>query len=97
MECLVYIANCMYLLSYFMNAMLRLRILTVTAACCLMAYFLLRPEPMMTVVCWNMFFVALNIYQITGLVRRQRAQRATDQQSSRKMAGYKAEWIFDPA
>ncbi len=69
MESLVYMANGMYLASYFMKDMLHLRILTVTAALCLVAYFYFRAEPMMTVVCWNLFFVALNIFQITRLVR----------------------------
>ncbi len=68
MEFLVYMANGMYLASYFMKDMLHLRILTVAAALCLVAYFYVRPEPMMTVVCWNLFFVALNVFQITRIV-----------------------------
>jgi hypothetical protein len=68
MESLVYMANGMYLASYFMKDMLHLRILTVTAALCLVAYFYFRPEPMMTVVCWNLFFVALNVFQIIRIV-----------------------------
>ncbi len=75
MESLVYIANCMYLLSYFMNDMLRLRLLTVAAACCLVAYFYFRPEPMMTIIGWNLFFVALNIFQISCLVRKRRQEK----------------------
>ena len=68
MESLIYMANGLYLVSYFMNDILRLRILTVTAACCLAAYFYMQPVPMMTVVCWNLFFVALNIFQIVRLL-----------------------------
>ncbi len=68
MEFLIYIANGMYLVSYFMKDMLHLRILTVFAALCLVAYFYMRPEPMMTVVCWNLFFVALNVFQIARIV-----------------------------
>ena len=75
MEALVYIANGLYLLSYFMNDMLRLRLLTVTAACCLVGYFYCRPEPLMTVICWNLFFVALNVFQIVRLARAKRAER----------------------
>lgn len=71
MEALVYIANVLYLASYFMSDLLRLRLLTVTAACVLVAYFSLRPEPMITVICWNLFFVALNIFQIFRIVRCQ--------------------------
>lgn len=68
MEALVYIANTLYLASYFMQDLLRLRLLTITAAICLVGYFYLRPEPLMTVVCWNLFFVALNVFQIGRLV-----------------------------
>ena len=73
MEILVYIANMLYLASYFMNDMLRLRLLTVIAACVLVAYFYFRPEPLMTVVGWNLFFVALNLVQIGRILylRRQ--------------------------
>ena len=68
MEILVYMANGMYLASYFMKEMLHLRMLTVAAALCLSAYFYIRPDPMMTVVSWNLFFVALNVFQITRIV-----------------------------
>lgn len=68
MELLVYIANGMYLVSYSMKDMLYLRVLTVVAALCLVAYFYIRPEPMMTVVCWNLFFVALNLLQIARTI-----------------------------
>ena len=68
MEILVYMANGMYLASYFMKEMLHLRMLTVVAALCLSAYFYIRPNPMMTVVCWNLFFVALNVMQIVRIV-----------------------------
>ena len=80
MEALVYVANGLYLASYFMNDMLRLRLLTITAACLLVAYFYFRPEPMMTVIFWNLFFVALNLFQIARLAggksRKQRASAA---------------------
>jgi hypothetical protein len=81
MEILVYTANGMYLASYFMKEMLHLRMLTVAAALCLSAYFYFRPEPMMTVVCWNLFFVALNVFQITRIaMARSRSKniRASD-------------------
>lgn len=75
MESLVYIANGLYLTSYFVNDLLRLRFLTITAACCLAAYFYLRPEPMFTIIGWNLFFVALNLFQIARLVRQRSAGR----------------------
>jgi|TARA_B100000315_G_scaffold61911_1_gene56210 hypothetical protein len=67
MESLIYIANGMYLLAYFMNDMLKLRVLTIIATSCLVVYFSLRPEPMVTIICWNLFFAALNIGQVCWL------------------------------
>ena len=73
METLVYVANILYLLSYFVQDMLRLRVLTVFAASCLVGYFYFQPEPMMTVVCWNLFFIALNIVQLGRIVATRRS------------------------
>lgn len=75
MEALIYIANMLYLASYFMQDILRLRALTITAAMCLVGYFYLRPEPLMTVVWWNLFFVALNAFHISRVLTRRRARR----------------------
>ncbi len=82
MESLVYIANLLYLASYFMQDLLRLRVLTITAALCLVAYFYLRPEPLMTVVCWNVFFVALNVVQIGRVLAARRSGRAVEHRAS---------------
>ena len=72
METLVYVANILYLLSYFVQDMLRLRVLTVFAATCLVGYFYFQPEPMMTVVCWNVFFIALNVFQLGRIIVERR-------------------------
>ena len=72
MEILINAANILYLLSYFVRDMMKLRVLTVVAASCLIAYFYFRPEPIMTVVYWNLFFVAQNAYWIVRLVAGQR-------------------------
>ena len=72
MEALIYIANVLYLLSYFVQDMLRLRILTVIAASLLVCYFYFQPIPMMTVVYWNLFFIALNIFQLGRLLLKKR-------------------------
>jgi hypothetical protein len=63
MEALVYAANILYLLSYTVRDILHLRVLTIVAACCLVSYFYNQAEPLMTVVYWNVFFVALNALQ----------------------------------
>jgi len=64
------------LLSYFVKDMLKLRILTVVAASCLIAYFDFQPEPMLTVVYWNSFFVAQNAFAIVRLVIKRPAMAA---------------------
>jgi len=68
METLIYVANLMYVAAYFMNDLLRLRVLTVTAATCLAIYFYHQPVPMLTVVVWNVFFILLNLAQIARLL-----------------------------
>ena len=67
MEALVYAANILYLCSYLVRDILHLRILTIIAACCLVAYFWNQPEPLMTVVGWNLFFVGLNAFQLSRI------------------------------
>lgn len=74
METLIYIANILYLFSYFVQDMLRLRILTVCAATCLVTYFYLQPQPMMTVVMWNLFFIGLNVMQLARILWARRAE-----------------------
>jgi len=72
MEAFVYAANFLYLTSYLVRDILHLRMLTIVAACCLVTYFYNQAEPMMTVVCWNLFFVALNIFQLTRIYLERR-------------------------
>ncbi len=82
MESLVYAANGMYVLAYFMTDILRMRILTVAAACCLATYFYCQPEPLMTVVSWNIFFIFLNLFQIARVVRKRKSEQATTQEDN---------------
>jgi len=64
MELLIYVANTLYLVAYAVRDILHLRMLTVVATCCLAVYFYNQSQPMMTVVYWNVFFVALNAIQL---------------------------------
>jgi hypothetical protein len=70
METLVYAANILYLLSYMVRDILLLRIFTIIAACCLVTYFYNQAEPLMTVVYWNLFFVAMNAIQLAFILRK---------------------------
>ncbi len=80
MELLVNIANILYVIAYFTMDMLRLRLLTIVAACCLAAYFYSQPEPMFNVVAWNMFFISLNMIQIFRLLKNRAKPTATQAQ-----------------
>lgn len=72
MDILINAANVLYVIAYFTMDMLRLRLLTVTAACCLAVYFYSQPVPMLNVVAWNVFFIALNLVQVGRLVLARR-------------------------
>jgi hypothetical protein len=62
--------------------MLHLRLLTIVAACCLVTYFYSQAEPLMTVIYWNLFFVALNVLQLTWILwERYRTRRNVQQQT----------------
>ena len=69
MDILVYTANILYLIAYLVEDILHLRLLTIVAACCLVTYFYSQAEPLMTVVYWNLFFVALNVLQLARILR----------------------------
>jgi hypothetical protein len=64
MEALVFAANLLYVATYFTEALLRIRIMTLCAGACLIAYHVGRPEPLLTIIGWNVFFVGLNVVQI---------------------------------
>ena len=74
MDILVNAANVLYVTAYFTMDMLRLRILSATAACFLAVYFCSQPVPMLNVVAWNVFFIVLNGVQIARLVAARRRQ-----------------------
>ena len=73
MDMLVTLANTLYVVAYFTTNLLRLRVLTVSAAACLAIYFYNQPVPMLNVVGWNLFFIALNLVQITRILKRRAA------------------------
>jgi hypothetical protein len=82
MDLLINAANVLYVIAYFTTDMLRLRILTLAAASCLAIYFASLPEPLWTVVGWNVFFLVLNLIQLTRLAVRRRRETSDDPQLS---------------
>ena len=75
MEWLLSAANLVYLASYFVRDVLALRLLTVIGAAALIPYFWLQPDPLMGPVCWNLLFIALNVYRIVRRTPRGRTCR----------------------
>ncbi len=75
MDALIYIANGLNFMSYFVRDILHLRALTIVAVVCLALYFASRPEPLMEVVFWNLFFIALNAFQIGRILLARRNSR----------------------
>ncbi len=69
MNILINAANVLFVLGYFTTDMLRLRLLSVVATSCVVAYFYSQPEPLMHVVVWNLVFLALNVVQLAKLLR----------------------------
>lgn len=69
MDILINAANLLFVLGYFTMDLLRLRLLSVVATSCLAVYFASQPEPMLNVVAWNLFFIALNLGQLAKLLR----------------------------
>jgi hypothetical protein len=72
MEALVSLANILYVATYFTENLLRVRLMTLCAGCCLIAYHACRPEPLLTIIGWNVFFVGLNLAQLVRLWPRTR-------------------------
>lgn len=68
MEILINLANVLYVVAYFTNNLIRLRVLTLVAATCLAIYFGNQPTPMWNVVAWNVTFIALNLFQLARVI-----------------------------
>jgi hypothetical protein len=73
-DLLINAANILYVLAYFTQDLLRLRLMTLVAAACLAAYFASRPDPLWTVVAWNLFFLVLNLFQLARILLMRRAE-----------------------
>jgi hypothetical protein len=77
LDILIHMANLLYLLAFMVRDILWLRVLTVVAAFCLIAYFYFQPEPLMTPIYWNIVFTAMNVYWIVRLLLERRPVRLT--------------------
>ena len=98
MEALIYAANILYVAAYLVRDMLHLRILSIIAACFLVGYFQSQPEPMVTVVAWNLFFVGVNTFQLGRIFgQRQRGRLTTQNREIYPVSPANGELSYAPA
>jgi hypothetical protein len=76
-DILVHAANLLYLFAFMVRDILWLRVLTVVASFCLVAYFYFQPVPLVSPIYWNIVFTALNVYWIVRLLMERRPVRLT--------------------
>jgi hypothetical protein len=69
-DALVLLANMLNVAGYFVKDRLWVRLLSFSATCFLAHYFSSRPEPLIDVVCWNLFFAGLNAVLLYRLAAR---------------------------
>lgn len=75
MDHLITVANLLFVSAYLVRDVLVLRILALSGAACLAAYFAALSEPLLQAVYWNLFYVALNTAWISRLVVARRSAR----------------------
>lgn len=77
----LYVANCIYLVSYGVRDVLLLRILAVVAMIVFMPYYLFYLErPMWPAVNWNLAFMVINVAWIVKILAERRPPRFTPDQ-----------------
>ena len=76
MEALFVAANLTFLTTYLVNDLLRSRVLSGVGTLFLIAYFATLDEPMLSVVGWNLLFLALNGVQMGRMLLSRRASTA---------------------
>jgi hypothetical protein len=81
MTVLIHVANVMYVGSYLVKDILWLRFLTVVGGLVLLAYYVLLPIPLWAAVCWNVLFLAINVWQIRVLLLERRPVRLAPRES----------------
>jgi Popeye protein conserved region len=79
MEALIHVANALYLVSYSVRDVLKLRVATILAMALLMVYYL--DHELWTPLAYNLLFMAINVLQTWRLVLERRPVRlAADEQ-----------------
>ncbi len=78
MDSMIHLANLLYLASFTMRDILRLRILTVIAASSLITYYYFQAEPLLPAIYWNLAFIALNLYWIGRILLERRPVRLSE-------------------
>ncbi|MFO0548349.1 MAG: cyclic nucleotide-binding domain-containing protein [Polyangiaceae bacterium] len=87
MQVLVHAANLLFLGSYLVRDILKLRGLSLVAGFFLLAFYLLQQPVLWEVIAWNVVFSAINVVQIRRLLLERRPVALTaDEQEARRLA-----------
>lgn len=93
---LLHLANVLYLFSYFVRDMLRLRLFTIVAASCLVVFFWTQPQPLWAAITWNLFFIVLNLIRTVRILRRRwyesKRRRGDAPPARRRLRGFVLPW-----
>ncbi|MBO9444627.1 cyclic nucleotide-binding domain-containing protein [Ruegeria sp. R14_0] len=79
-DILVNSANVVYLFSYSVRDILKLRILTVLGGGLLLPYFYLQTSTLWVPIGWNVFFIFINLYWIARLLAERRPVQFTEEE-----------------
>jgi hypothetical protein len=72
---LIHVANVLYLFSYLVKDILKLRVLTVVAGLILLGYYVAEAMPVWAAIAWNILFLGINLWQVKVLLVERRPVR----------------------
>lgn len=72
MTVLINAASFLFVLGYFTSDIVRPRLLSAVGTAFVVACFWRQPEPMLSVVAWNVLFLGLNVVQLARMLATRR-------------------------
>lgn len=90
MQLFIHAANILFLASYLVRDILKLRVLSLVAGFFLLAFYCLGNEIVWAAVGWNVLFSAINGYQIHRLLMERRPVRLRDEEHKLRELAFRA-------
>lgn len=90
MQLLIHAANLLFLASYLVRDILKLRVLSLVAGFFLLAFYCLDKEIVWAAIGWNVVFSAINGYQIRRLLLERRPVRLRDEEHKLRELAFRA-------